>query len=84
MAKKTIKQRAEAYLKRTGEKQVYASADGFLFKEKQYAKAHANGLKDSKVSTYKLGTEKPEPASDEQKEKESGGKEAATQEKPKK
>ena len=54
MAKKTTKQRAEAYLKKTGSKAVYATQDGFLFKQKQDAVSHARGIDKKEVSTFTL------------------------------
>jgi hypothetical protein len=62
--KKTLKQRAQDYLERSEASEVHATADEFLFLTKQDAKAHAKGLKDKKITTYK--TELPaKPEADE-------------------
>ena len=53
MAKKTTAQKVADYFKSNiARKEVFATADGFLFEAKQDAKNHAKTLKDKKVETF--------------------------------
>lgn len=62
--KKTLKQRAQDYLERNEASEVHATKDEFLFLTKADAKAHAKGLKEKKITTFK--TELPSKAEDDE------------------
>ena len=82
MAKKTTKQRAEAYLKKTGSKAVYATQDGFLFKQKQDAVSHARGIDKKEVSTFTLDAKaSSKEDNDANKDKATAGKKGQTENK---
>jgi len=58
MAKKTIKERAQDYLERNEAKEVFATSDGFLFVSDAFAKVHAKGLEDKKITKFATSAEK--------------------------
>lgn len=54
-----IDKKVEAFFERDQSKEVHATSDGFLFRRKDQARAHAGTLSNKEVSTYTQASATP-------------------------